>query len=100
MPLIVKFPPAGLTMFVTLVDQPPDNASALYPPPKTPEADIKPPMRPNRDRKSTRLNSSHQIISYAVFCLKKKTPRSAISSLPLHSLRTLESYSPAALPAV
>src|SRR3954464_9812786 len=26
------------------------------------------------DRKSTRLNSSHTIISYAVFCLKKKTP--------------------------
>src|SRR5258708_22351579 len=26
-----------------------------------------------RDRKSTRLNSSHQIISYAVFCLKKKS---------------------------
>src|SRR5258708_9377186 len=25
------------------------------------------------DRKSTRLNSSHQIISYAVFCLKKKS---------------------------
>src|SRR5258708_10147521 len=30
---------------------------------------------PARDRKSTRLNSSHQIISYAVFCLKKKQPR-------------------------
>src|SRR5947208_7347603 len=28
--------------------------------------------RRQRDRKSTRLNSSHQIISYAVFCLKKK----------------------------
>src|SRR5207244_8310706 len=28
-----------------------------------------------RDRKSTRLNSSHQIISYAVFCLKKKNRR-------------------------
>src|SRR5258708_30013609 len=27
---------------------------------------------PTLDRKSTRLNSSHQIISYAVFCLKKK----------------------------
>src|SRR3990170_6641693 len=26
----------------------------------------------SEDRKSTRLNSSHQIISYAVFCLKKK----------------------------
>src|SRR5258708_34140072 len=29
-------------------------------------------VRPMADRKSTRLNSSHQIISYAVFCLKKK----------------------------
>src|SRR5258708_31835437 len=28
--------------------------------------------RVEEDRKSTRLNSSHQIISYAVFCLKKK----------------------------
>src|SRR5258708_32806932 len=28
------------------------------------------------DRKSTRLNSSHQIISYAVFCLKKKKKNS------------------------
>src|SRR6266516_2577856 len=27
---------------------------------------------PGRDRKSTRLNSSHRTISYAVFCLKKK----------------------------
>src|SRR5256885_9852180 len=27
------------------------------------------------DRKSTRLNSSHLVISYAVFCLKKKTTR-------------------------
>src|SRR5438034_3588500 len=27
---------------------------------------------PPRDRKSTRLNSSHTVISYAVFCLKKK----------------------------
>src|SRR5256885_2767892 len=29
------------------------------------------------DRKSTRLNSSHLVISYAVFCLKKKTIESA-----------------------
>src|SRR5260221_2125887 len=28
--------------------------------------------RSNLDRKSTRLNSSHTVISYAVFCLKKK----------------------------
>src|SRR3989442_10406448 len=32
------------------------------------------------DRKSTRLNSSHVRISYAVFCLKKKRPRPYIDS--------------------
>src|SRR5256885_6670212 len=31
--------------------------------------------RGRRDRKSTRLNSSHLVISYAVFCLKKKKSR-------------------------
>src|SRR5258708_12798448 len=33
------------------------------------------PAGDKKDRKSTRLNSSHQIISYAVFCLKKKKNR-------------------------
>src|SRR2546426_3230053 len=32
-------------------------------------------LRPFQDRKSTRLNSSHLVISYAVFCLKKKTKK-------------------------
>src|SRR5436189_3679136 len=32
------------------------------------------------DRKSTRLNSSHRCISYAVFCLKKKTRQHGIAS--------------------
>src|SRR5258708_31513468 len=35
-------------------------------------ADARPDQVRLQDRKSTRLNSSHQIISYAVFCLKKK----------------------------
>src|SRR3712207_7433859 len=35
-------------------------------------ADLADPDAPHRDRKSTRLNSSHANISYAVFCLKKK----------------------------
>src|SRR5438552_13353177 len=34
-----------------------------------------------RDRKSTRLNSSHQIISYAVFCLKKKKKKDVKNTL-------------------
>src|SRR3712207_8998095 len=36
---------------------------------------------PSGDRKSTRLNSSHANISYAVFCLKKKKVRKVIISL-------------------
>src|SRR2546430_5196437 len=45
-----------------------------------------PEQREHRDRKSTRLNSSHSQISYAVFCLKKKkkapTPRLSAGSPP------------------
>src|SRR5437660_2953641 len=40
-----------------------------------------PPGR--RDRKSTRLNSSHVAISYAVFCLKKKMLTAAAPLVPL-----------------
>src|SRR5438552_16194851 len=46
-----------------------DTFTGLVAPAGTP-ADIIKTL--NADRKSTRLNSSHQIISYAVFCLKKK----------------------------
>src|SRR2546430_13312175 len=38
-------------------------------------SEVLPIHRVNRDRKSTRLNSSHSQISYAVFCLKKKKHR-------------------------
>src|SRR3712207_8028448 len=40
-------------------------------------------LTPPRDRKSTRLNSSHANISYAVFCLKKKTNQ--LSPSPPHT---------------
>src|SRR5260221_7876127 len=36
----------------------------------------------SRDRKSTRLNSSHTVISYAVFCLKKKKSISSKTTRP------------------
>src|SRR2546429_4731046 len=39
-----------------------------------------------RDRKSTRLNSSHGYISYAVFCLKKKKHIIIVSLFPCESL--------------
>src|SRR6185312_16785651 len=50
-----------------------------------------------RDRKSTRLNSSHDQISYALFCLKKKTKRRIFvqvigSSLIVRQAFILEEY--------
>src|SRR5256885_9314533 len=42
---------------------------------------------PTLDRKSTRLNSSHLVISYAVFCLKKKKHNRV--TVPSQRLRTL-----------
>src|SRR2546426_6546662 len=53
-----------------LVDAGLDALAALHP-----EASASSPASTSsrsRDRKSTRLNSSHLVISYAVFCLKKK----------------------------
>src|SRR5207244_5847651 len=48
--------------------------------------DRRPRRRGQQDRKSTRLNSSHQIISYAVFCLKKKkTLRETARQLPRYN---------------
>src|SRR4051812_49440904 len=41
--------------------------------------------RARRDRKSTRLNSSHMSISYAVFCLKKKKQSQHVDTTILYS---------------
>src|SRR6267143_5852953 len=51
---------------VTVERSPPDRARAVSRGPR------RRPAHTRRDRKSTRLNSSHSSISYAVFCLKKK----------------------------
>src|SRR5438034_5844352 len=49
------------------------------------------PLPGEADRKSTRLNSSHTVTSYAVFCLKKKTKTethtSELQSQPTHVTR-------------
>src|SRR2546428_7222788 len=66
-------------------------------------ARLRSPCGPNvRDRKSTRLNSSHDQISYAVFCLKKKknpnclihhaTARVPVRDLPLRLLTLRDTH--------
>src|SRR5256885_5592375 len=47
---------------------------------------ISTPMPRWRDRKSTRLNSSHLVISYAVFCLKKKDNNSRYTEAEVKNL--------------
>src|SRR2546421_5330769 len=46
-------------------------------------------LRRARDRKSTRLNSSHDQISYAVFCLKKKKKNIKKGFNPMHNTTVL-----------
>src|SRR2546422_1856871 len=48
-----------------------DDTGVHPPADRRAQADVQ-TVPPERDRKSTRLNSSHGYISYAVFCLKKK----------------------------
>src|SRR5690349_23649271 len=52
-------------------------------PPTVKPSEVRVKVHPGGDRKSTRLNSSHVEISYAVFCLKKKK----IRRLSRHRLR-------------
>src|SRR5437764_3523957 len=42
-----------------------------------------------RDRKSTRLNSSHRCISYAVFCLKKKKKKKQTNKIETNCIRKI-----------
>src|SRR5438309_11121478 len=71
-----------LLFFFLMIRRPPRSTLFPYttlfrssaPPPPVPPPPACPPPLPAgpEDRKSTRLNSSHSSISYAVFCLKKK----------------------------
>src|SRR2546430_7932158 len=56
------------------------------------------PAWPGPDRKSTRLNSSHSQISYAVFCLKKKKNKHNTNYVPLNNLIPIKDILPRPLP--
>src|SRR5205809_4263670 len=74
--LMIRRPPRStLFPYTTLFRSLPAalTVSALMPLVGFVTARFLPAPRVARDRKSTRLNSSHGYISYAVFCLKKKT---------------------------
>src|SRR5215467_5015628 len=68
--LMIRRPPRStLFPYTTLFRSPARRRARPVAGPSTPALPVA-----AGDRKSTRLNSSHLVISYAVFCLKKKTP--------------------------
>src|SRR5690242_21159855 len=72
---------------LSLHDALPISVARVTPERERLDHDVEPGIPASEDRKSTRLNSSHMSISYAVFCLKKKnTPLTQVSTLrPLHT---------------
>src|SRR5256885_10038791 len=67
-PRSTLFPYTTLFRSSPLLAQSPSASGATSAPPATQQSQA----ASSPDRKSTRLNSSHLVISYAVFCLKKK----------------------------
>src|SRR5438132_9650308 len=71
--LMIRRPPRStLFPYTTLFRSRTSGARTVAPRRRAPRIARCARPRPHRDRKSTRLNSSHTVISYAVFCLKKK----------------------------
>src|SRR5687768_17894130 len=88
---MIRRPPRSTLFPYTTLFRPPLRRVARPAPPHcaVQRASPRPPPRGRRrrrgDRKSTRLNSSHGYISYAVFCLKKKKKKTEQSR---HTRRT------------
>src|SRR5256885_10062607 len=83
--LMIRRPPRStLFPYTTLFRSPPARGrrrSARHPHPERRAFRFRALSRRRLDRKSTRLNSSHLVISYAVFCLKKKKNNNEASTL-------------------
>src|SRR5690606_39704917 len=69
---MLRRPPRSTLFPYTTLFRPGPPAARTTRAGRTPPPGGSPSTRPRPDRKSTRLNSSHVKISYAVFCLKKK----------------------------
>src|SRR3712207_6869416 len=84
--MIRRPPRSTLFPYTTLFRSEPDEKSIVVENGRVPSVDrevalatddLEPIANVSEDRKSTRLNSSHANISYAVFCLKKKKARAS-----------------------
>src|ERR1022692_4347420 len=78
--LMIRRPPRSTLFPYTTLFRSPGRPGLV--PPRPP-----PPTHHTPDRKSTRLNSSHLVISYAVFCLKKKKKKTPNKRKKRHNHR-------------
>src|SRR5260221_4277516 len=93
--MIRRPPRSTLFPYTTLFRSPPEQDGSTTGTPVVQTEYILKSSGGGGDRKSTRLNSSHTVISYAVFCLKKKKKIAYIASANTHSMwcRTGSTYS-------
>src|SRR5438132_3334568 len=95
--MIRRPPRSTLFPYTTLFRSRLPGGSSSISPRRTPRGGC---PRPPSDRKSTRLNSSHTVISYAVFCLKKKKKKQADkleTSTHYHILKKLRNLAKSSL---
>src|SRR2546430_5184315 len=89
---MIRRPPRSTLFPYTTLFRSAPSSSARRPSPSSPTSSAPPACRPATarncaDRKSTRLNSSHSQISYAVFCLKKKKISGRVQQTYIHSVQ-------------
>src|SRR2546430_11956513 len=90
--LMIRRPPRStLFPYTTLFRSKSGGGAEIKPALRDHERSEREPFEPE-DRKSTRLNSSHSQISYAVFCLKKK--KKIKTDLPSAQVDHIEHYAP------
>src|SRR5476649_3060524 len=85
--LMIRRPPRSTLFPYTTLFRSPSGPHGLAPPERSVHL-----RRRLGDRKSTRLNSSHTVSSYAVFCLKKKNTPSVARRAPTRARRTVKDY--------
>src|SRR2546430_12149154 len=102
---MIRRPPRSTLFPYTTLFRSVSRRSSACPGPKRSSRDSRSCAGPDRrrggpptDRKSTRLNSSHSQISYAVFCLKKKNTAHFITLLATSHVLTLDDPSSETIP--
>src|SRR5437588_7711874 len=84
--LMIRRPPRSTLFPYTTLFRSQRGGPSTGLPTKTEQSDL---LMVMLDRKSTRLNSSHTVISYAVFCLKKKNERDCRALIPIRKVRCI-----------